>query len=95
VPVYLPRVLDRRPQTQLLRFLLSPEAQQYFSGANYEIPTVVGVSPAEGVPAIDSVVVPAFDLNKLTDLQGTVDMLIRVGAVKHCETRCPVKPGVR
>jgi iron(III) transport system substrate-binding protein len=72
-----------RPQaaTQLLRFLLSPEAQEYFSGANYEIPTVVGVSPAEGVPAIDSVVVPAFDLNKLTDLQGTVDMLIRVGAL--------------
>lgn len=72
-----------RPQAAaaLLKFLLSVEAQEYFSGSNFEIPTVIGVSPAEGVPAIDSVVVPAFDLNKLTDLQGTVDMLIRVGAL--------------
>lgn len=72
-----------RPQAAaaLLKFLLSAEAQEYFSGSNFEIPTVIGVSPAEGVPAIDSVVVPAFDLNKLTDLQGTVDMLIRVGAL--------------
>lgn len=72
-----------RPQaaTELLRFLLSAEAQEYFSGSNFEIPTVVGVSPAEGVPAIDSVVVPRFDLNQLTDLQGTVDLLIKVGAL--------------
>lgn len=67
--------------TELLRFLLSAEAQEYFSQTNFEIPTVVGVSTPEGVPAIDSVVVPSFDLNKLTDLQGTVDMLIRVGAL--------------
>jgi len=71
----------KQAATELLRFLLSAEAQEYFSGSNYEIPTVVGVSPATGVPAIDDVVVPAFDLNKLTDLQGTVDMLIRVGAL--------------
>jgi iron(III) transport system substrate-binding protein len=72
-----------RPQAamELLKFLLSAEAQEYFTNFNYEIPTVVGVRPAEGVPAIDSVVVPAFDLNQLTDLQGTVDMLIRVGAL--------------
>jgi iron(III) transport system substrate-binding protein len=72
-----------RPQaaTELLRFLLSTEAQEYFSGSNFEIPTVVGVSPAEGVPAIDAVVVPRFDLNQLTDLQGTVDLLIKVGAL--------------
>jgi iron(III) transport system substrate-binding protein len=72
-----------RPQAamELLKFLLSAPAQEYFTNFNYEIPTVAGVSPAQGVPAIDSVVVPAFDLNKLTDLQGTVDMLIRVGAL--------------
>ena len=72
-----------RPQAamELVKFLLSVEAQEYFTNFNYEIPTVVGVSPAEGVPAIDSVVIPAFNLNQLTDVQGTVDMLIRVGAL--------------
>jgi iron(III) transport system substrate-binding protein len=66
---------------QLLRFLLSAEAQEYFSSTNFEIPVVAGVAPPEGVPTIDSLVLPVFDLNLLLDLQGTVDLLIDVGAL--------------
>ncbi len=66
---------------ELLRFLLSDEAQELFSTANFELPVVAGVETQAELPAIDSLVLPAFDLNLLTDLDGTVDLLIDVGAL--------------
>lgn len=66
---------------ELLRYLLSVEAQQQFSSANFELPVVADVDPPEGLPRIDSLVLPVFDLNLLVDLQGTVDLLIEVGAL--------------
>lgn len=72
---------NQEAATELIRFLLSNEAQEMFSSANYELPVVAGVSPQPGIPAIDSLVLPVFDLNLLLDLQGTVDLLIEVGAL--------------
>jgi iron(III) transport system substrate-binding protein len=66
---------------ELIRFLLSDEAQRYFAETNYELPVTAGVDPAEGLPRVDSLRLPEFDLNLLTDLEGTVDMLIEVGAL--------------
>lgn len=66
---------------ELLRFLLSVEAQEYFSETNFELPVIAGVEPADGLPRADSLVLPAFDLNLLIDLEGTVDLLIDVGAL--------------
>jgi iron(III) transport system substrate-binding protein len=66
---------------ELIRYLLSVEAQQMFSSANFELPVITDVDVDPQLPAIDSLVLPAFDLNLLLDLEGTVDLLIEVGAL--------------
>lgn len=66
---------------ELVRCLLSVEAQTLFSEANFELPVVADVDPDPALPRIDSLVLPAFDLNQLLDLEGTVDLLIEVGAL--------------
>jgi iron(III) transport system substrate-binding protein len=65
----------------LLRYLLSEPAQAYFADTNYELPVVAGVPTQQGLPELGSLTLPAFDLNLLLDLQGTVDLLIEVGAL--------------
>jgi iron(III) transport system substrate-binding protein len=65
----------------LIEFLLSPTAQEYFATETFEIPVIEGVQVPEGLPTVDSVNLPEFDLNRLLDLQGTVDLLIEVGAL--------------
>jgi iron(III) transport system substrate-binding protein len=65
----------------LIEFLLSPTAQAYFATETFEIPVVEGTEVPEGVPTIDTVNLPSFDLNQLLDLQGTVDLLIAAGAL--------------
>lgn len=67
--------------TELVRYLLSPEAQEMFSTANFELPVVADVEAAADVPSLDSLVLPPFDLNLLLDIEGTVDLLIDVGAL--------------
>jgi iron(III) transport system substrate-binding protein len=67
--------------TELVRYLLSDDAQQMFSTANFELPVVSGVDADPQLPTLDSLVLPAFDLNQLLDLEGTVDLLIDVGAL--------------
>ncbi len=62
-------------------YLLSPEAQQYFVEQTYEIPVVDGVEAPPEIPSLDSLNLPEFDLNKLLDLQGTIDLLTEVGAL--------------
>ena len=66
---------------ELIAYLLSVEAQEYFTETNQELPVVIDVEPSEGLPRIDSLVLPAFDLNQLLDLEGTVDLLIETGAL--------------
>ena len=66
---------------ELIRYLLSVEAQEYFTETNQELPVVIDVEPSDGLPRIDSLVLPAFDLNQLLDLEGTVDLLIETGAL--------------
>ncbi len=65
----------------LIEFLLSPTAQAYFATETFEIPVTDDVEIPEGVPTLDSLNLPEFDLNQLLDLQGTVDLLIEVGAL--------------
>lgn len=66
---------------ELIRFLLSTEAQEYFAQETYEIPVVPGVATPVELPEIDSLTLPNFDLNALDDLQGTIDLLTSVGAL--------------
>ncbi len=65
----------------LMEFLLSVEAQTYFAEETLEIPVIEGVQTSTELPAIDTAELPDFDLNLLSDLQGTVDLLTEVGAL--------------
>jgi iron(III) transport system substrate-binding protein len=65
----------------LIDFLLSPTAQVYFATETFEIPVTEDAEPPVELPALDSLTLPDFDLNQLLDLQGTVDLLIEVGAL--------------
>ena len=66
---------------QLVEYLLTEPAQAYFADTNYELPVIPGVPTQQGLPELGSLTLPAFDLNLLVDLQGTVDLLIEVGAL--------------
>ncbi len=65
----------------LISCLLSHDAQSYFAETNYELPVVDSVEPWADLPRLDTLELPAFDLNLLADLEGTVEMLIEVGAL--------------
>jgi iron(III) transport system substrate-binding protein len=67
--------------TALLEYLLSPAAQAYFATETFEIPVTEDVDVDPSLPTLASLNLPDFDLNQLLDLQGTVDLLIEVGAL--------------
>ncbi|MGE3961967.1 MAG: iron ABC transporter substrate-binding protein [Dehalococcoidia bacterium] len=67
---------------RLLEFLLSREAQEYFSSETFEYPVVPSVTPSGDVPALDELNPPDVDLNDLTDLEGTLELLREVGALE-------------
>jgi len=64
---------------KFVEFLISPVAQQYFMSNTYEYPvTGVAIIP-EGAAGIDyqtaTANAPAIDLNDLTDMQGTLELI--------------------
>ncbi|MEL0193812.1 MAG: ABC transporter substrate-binding protein, partial [Acidimicrobiaceae bacterium] len=61
--------------------VISHSIQEYFASTNYELPVVAGAEPWSDLPSINSLTLPEFDLNLLADLEGTVDMLVDVGAL--------------
>jgi iron(III) transport system substrate-binding protein len=65
-----------------VEFLLSPEAQEYFSSETFEYPLAGGVEPHERLPSLDEIETPDVDLSDLDDLQGTLELLREVGALE-------------
>jgi iron(III) transport system substrate-binding protein len=66
---------------QFVAYLLSEDAQTYFAEETYEFPLVDGVDPIGGQPTLAEVESPDTDLSDLADLQGTLDLLVEVGAI--------------
>lgn len=66
---------------QLIEYMLSDEAQEYFAAETYEYPLVDGVEPAVDLPALDEIEAPEIDLSDLDDLQGTLEMIEDSGAL--------------
>ncbi|MFG2090329.1 MULTISPECIES: iron ABC transporter substrate-binding protein [unclassified Spirillospora] len=63
-------------------FLLSKEAQTYFSDETKEYPLASGVtSSTPGLPPLDSLKAPEIDLGELESLQETLKMLREAGMV--------------
>ena len=64
---------------RFLRYLLSEEAQRYFSENTKEYPVAAGVAPEGHLPSLASLDAPGVDLGNLSDLRGTQRLLRDVG----------------
>ncbi len=69
------------PALQFMEFLLSPQAQQYFTSQVFEYPVTEAVVENPALPSIEAVraSAPDVDLNDITDLEGTLELLREVG----------------
>lgn len=66
---------------ELLDFLLSEEAQQYFADQTFEYPLVGGVPPNEELVPLSEIETPNIDLSNLDDLEGTLELLRETGVL--------------
>lgn len=70
------------PEAQeLVNYLLSDSAQEYFAQETYEYPLVSSVSAAEGLPALAQLQGPPILLEQLEELPATQQMLAQVGLI--------------
>jgi len=65
----------------LINYLLGEEAQTYFAESTYEYPLIKGVGPAVEMISIDRIRTPDMDLGDMDDLEGTLALLRKVGAL--------------
>jgi iron(III) transport system substrate-binding protein len=61
--------------------LLSVEAQEFFATRTFAYPMIPGVPPVGGLPRIDELNPPDIDLQRLDDVEGTIDLLRDTGAL--------------
>ncbi|MBP2367945.1 iron ABC transporter substrate-binding protein [Pseudonocardia parietis] len=64
---------------ELVRFLVSDQAQRYFATETGEYPLIPGVPSPEGVPALADLGAPAIDLADLRSLDETTQLMTQVG----------------
>jgi iron(III) transport system substrate-binding protein len=77
-------VIDTAPHRnealELVRFLLSPESQEYFATETREYPLIDGVEPAGDLPPLESLATDAVDFSALGDrFRGTLDLIRESG----------------
>lgn len=74
---------SRQPELalQFLSFLLDPTAQAYFTQEVGEYPVVAGVAAAPNLVSFEALLAasPTVDLDVLEDLEGTLELLRKVG----------------
>lgn len=68
--------------TKFIEFLLSDESQSYFANSTYEYPVVSTVSANADLPSLNEIQPPDIDLNDLADLEGTLALMRRAGALE-------------
>lgn len=66
---------------ELVNYMLTESAQEYFSTETFEYPVIEAVEAYEGVPPLEDIEAPEIDLSVLDDLQGTLDMIFDSGAL--------------
>jgi iron(III) transport system substrate-binding protein len=76
-------IVDTAPHQEaaeaFVNFLLTEEAQQYFSDETKEYPLVAGIESDPMLPALSDIQTPEINLSDLDDLQGTLDLLQELG----------------
>ena len=70
---------DDADALELVRYLISAEAQTYFVETTYEYPLLPGVAEPQGLPALADLRNPELDLSDLATLQETVDLIAAAG----------------
>jgi iron(III) transport system substrate-binding protein len=64
---------------QLVEYLLSTDAQEYFATETKEYPLLEGVELDADLPSLEEIGTPEIDLSDLSDLDGTLELLQEVG----------------
>ena len=65
-----------------LNYLLSQVGQQYFAAQTYEYPLVEGVNTPRILTPLEEINSPQISYTQMNDLQGTIDLLTKVGALQ-------------
>lgn len=65
--------------TELVDFLTSKKAQEYFAEQTFEYPLIAGVAQAAGLPSLDDLNPPKLDLSDLDSIAATQALLADVG----------------
>lgn len=63
-------------------YLVSKDAQEYFTGETSEYPVVDGVKAPTGAPALDTLNIAKINLNDLSDVEGTTKLLQQAGVLE-------------
>ena len=66
---------------RFIEYLLLPAAQRYFADETFEYPLVEGVPISPELPPLSTLRPPSLDLNQLSDLQGTLELLQDAGVL--------------
>lgn len=70
------------PAQRFIEFLLSEQSQQYFAAQTFEYPLAVGVNAPLDVPSLETWRTYETNLTDLADLEATIELLRRVGALR-------------
>lgn len=62
-------------------YLLSQDAQRFFTEETFEYPLVAGVAPPQGAVPLSQIRAPEIDLGSLSDLNATLRLLREVGVL--------------
>jgi len=73
---------NRANALRFIRFLLSEAGQTYFRDQTNEYPVASGVSARPGLTPLDELNPPSLALTSLSDLEGTLELLQKVGALQ-------------
>jgi iron(III) transport system substrate-binding protein len=66
---------------EFLEFMLSEEAQSYFTDETFEYPLIEGVPINEDLVPLSEIEAPNVDLGNLDDLEGTLELLRETGVL--------------
>lgn len=64
---------------ELVRFLLSPTAQEYLAGTDFEYPVAEGAAADAALPPLTTLTAPDVDLSDLGDLRGSLELMRETG----------------
>jgi iron(III) transport system substrate-binding protein len=72
---------DRAEALAFVREMLAQDSQRFFAESSKEYPVVPGVPPSPELPPLERIPAPDVDLSRLEDLEGTLELLRRTGAL--------------